>query len=74
GGMGRGLPGQNNANPLPLPVPKVAHAVGILAGNSSGLALLQDGTVMGWGGDIVSAREGGDYRRTWTPVVMTRRY
>jgi len=47
-GKGAGS-GSHYAVPFPRPVPGVAHAKQVAAGFAFGLALLEDGTVMGWG-------------------------
>lgn len=67
GGMGSGRPGTNDVNSLPVKVPNVNHAIAIRAGNGYGLALQQDGTLIGWGSDMVAA---GVYHQTWTPVKI----
>lgn len=70
GGMGRGVPGQNDENRVPKTVPKVTRIVAVKAGNGNGFALQDDGTIIGWGSDMVST---GVYHQTWTPVVVGKR-
>ena len=70
GGVGRGRPGQNDFNSVPTVVPKVLNVVAIKAGNGYGFAVEKDGTIMGWGADMVKT---GVYHQTWTPVVVGHR-
>lgn len=67
GGMGSGRPGTNDVNSLPLKVPNVNHVIAIRAGNGYGFALQQDGTLMGWGSDMVAT---GVYHQSWVPVKV----
>lgn len=67
GGMGLGRPGTNDVNPLPLKVPSVDRTVAIKSGNGYALALQADGTLLGWGANMVSS---GVYHQTWTPVKI----
>jgi alpha-tubulin suppressor-like RCC1 family protein len=69
GGMGSGRPGTSDINSLPLKVPHVANAVAVKAGNGYGAALLKDGTIMGWGANMVKE---GLYHQTWTPVKIAQ--
>lgn len=66
GGMGLGRPGTHDANSTPLTVP-VDHITSIKAGNGYGFALTQDGTLMGWGAEMVTT---GIYHQTWKPVKI----
>lgn len=70
GGMGRGVPGQNDFNAVPRVVPGVSRVKAIKAGDGSGFALEEDGTLMGWGCDMVST---GIYHQTWKAVVIAKR-
>ncbi|MFL5786673.1 MAG: RCC1 domain-containing protein, partial [Flavisolibacter sp.] len=67
GGMGSGRPGTNDINSLPLKVPKTDDTIAIKAGNGYGMALQKDGTILGWGADMVLK---GDYHNTWTPIEV----
>lgn len=67
GGMGQGRPGTNDVNAVPLPVPGIAHAVAIKAGKDYGMALLSDGTLMGWG---VNMLKEGVYHQSWNAVKI----
>jgi hypothetical protein len=67
GGMGSGRAGTNDAVDVPLTVPNVKNAVAVKSGNGYGVALLKDGTIMGWGADMVKE---GVYHQTWTPVPI----
>lgn len=67
GGMGSGRAGTNDVNASPLKVPLEGHTIAIKAGNGYGLALQDDGTVVGWGAHMVAT---GVYRQTWTPVKI----
>jgi alpha-tubulin suppressor-like RCC1 family protein len=69
GGMGSGRPGTSDINSVPLKVPHVANAVALKAGNGYGAALLKDGTIMGWGANMVKE---GLYHQTWTPVKIAQ--
>jgi alpha-tubulin suppressor-like RCC1 family protein len=69
GGMGQGRPGSMDVNSIPLKVPGVDNVIAINAGNGYGMALKKDGTLMGWGGDMVAT---GVYHQTWKPVVIAQ--
>ena len=60
---------RNDANSLPLKVPIPPKAIAIKAGNGHGFALMADGTLMGWGSDMVA---GGVYKQTYTPIKITQ--
>jgi len=67
GGMGSGRPGSNDVNTVPLKIPGISQVITIKAGNGYGTALLKDGTIMGWGANMVKE---GIYHQTWTPVKI----
>ena len=67
GGMGSGTPGRNDINGSPLTVPGITHAVAVKAGNGYGFALQKDGSLMGWGANMVAT---GIYHQTWKPVKI----
>lgn len=66
GGMGQGRPGGNDINAIPVKVP-VENVIAIKAGNGYGMALQKDGTVIGWGVNMVTA---GNYHQSWKPVAI----
>jgi alpha-tubulin suppressor-like RCC1 family protein len=69
GGMGSGAPGSNDINGNPLPVPGINNAIAIKAGNGYGCALQKDGSLKGWGANMVAA---GVYHQTWKPVAIAK--
>ena len=69
GGMGTGKPGPDGVNPIPVTLPRVEHVVAVKAGYSFGFALEKDGTLMGWGADMVSA---GTVHPAWTPIKVAK--
>jgi hypothetical protein len=58
----------NNYAAVPQKIKNFHHVIGIHASVFSGVALLEDSTVMGWGVGMVAT--GGDYHRTDTPVII----
>jgi alpha-tubulin suppressor-like RCC1 family protein len=67
GGMASGRPGTNDVNPVPLKVAGISNAVAVKSGNGYATALHSDGTVMGWGVNMMTT---GVYHQTWTPVKI----
>ena|GEM_PF-735072 len=60
----------NNYSDVPQKIKNFHHVIGVHASarSFSGVALLADSTVMGWGTGMVAM--GGDYHRTDTPVIV----
>lgn len=71
GGMGSGRPGGSDINSTPKLVPIPKNAVSVKGGPSSGFALMQDGTIWGWGADVSTA--GKPYHQSWTPLKVGTR-
>jgi alpha-tubulin suppressor-like RCC1 family protein len=67
GGMGTGRGTSGDVNAVPLKVLNVSNAVAIKAGNGYGIALLKNGTIMGWGANMVKE---GVHHNSWTPVKI----
>lgn len=64
GAMGAKRP---DVNSTPLPVPMITNATAIKSANGSGFALLQDGTVMGWGANTQAT---GLYKHSYSPIKV----
>ncbi len=71
GGMGSGRPGGSDINSTPKLVPLPKNAISVKGGPSSGFALMQDGTIWGWGADVSAA--GKPYFQSWTPLKVGTR-
>ncbi|MGZ3888623.1 MAG: RCC1 domain-containing protein [Flavisolibacter sp.] len=69
GGMGSGKPGTSDENPVPKKVPLSSNIIGIYSNKSTGLALMADGTLWGWGANVVAT---GVYHQSWKPVIVTK--
>ena len=68
GGMGFGAAGGNDINGVPMNVPLTGETKAIKAGNGYGFALQRDGSLLGWGANMVTS---GNYHQTWKPVKIS---
>ena len=68
GELGNGHEGEGQASKVPVHVDGVSGVVSVAAGNSFGLALLENGTVMSWGNNAVG--ELGDGTTTSSDVAV----
>lgn len=67
GGMGTGRPGTHDVNPSPLKVPGVDHVIAVKSGNGFGIALKDDGILIGWGANMMAT---GLYHQSWKPIII----
>jgi alpha-tubulin suppressor-like RCC1 family protein len=54
---------------IPIKIPAISKAIAIKAGNGFGFALLADGTLMGWGANMVAT---GVYHQSYVPVKISQ--
>jgi len=72
GQLGDGYEGWEYDSKVPIPVSGLSGARSVAASGSAGLALMQDGTVMGWGNNGAGELGDGTITQRDTPVAVSR--
>jgi alpha-tubulin suppressor-like RCC1 family protein len=70
GQLGDGYEGWDYDSKVPVPVSGLSGAKSVAASGSAGLALMQDGTVMGWGNNGAGELGDGTITQRDTPVAV----
>ncbi len=71
GQLGDGYEGWEYDSKVPVPVGALSGAKAVAASGSAGLALMQDGTVMGWGNNGAGELGDGTITQRDTPVTVS---